>query len=278
MISNSTITEAVDSGRFTLTTGIVSPKDTETLTRSIEGLAGAVDAVVVSYGEDTGMAGIAACVHLQNAGIQPILELSTRDMNRIALKSAIIGASSLGIKSIICTAGTHQTLTCTKEARGVFDIDPVQLLLAAQELQNGAQMLTGTTINPFAEPMELHILTLQKAAQAGARFAITAPVFDIDRMIRWIEIIKQRKDSFDKLHIIAGVLPLETPAEALKLREKYRWLDLPDRIIEKISLDFAAETARELSKMDGIRGVHIHPAYDDRAKRVLDMSGLSRKH
>jgi methylenetetrahydrofolate reductase (NADPH) len=276
MIFDSAITEAVDSGRFILTAGINSPKDTKLLAHTAEELAGNVNTVIVSDGNDAGMASLAACVHLQNAGIQPILELSTRDMNRIALESTIIGASSLGIKSIICTTGVHQTLTHTREARGVFDIDPIQLLLTAQKLRNGARMTAGTTTNPFANPMELHIFTLQKAVHAGAQFVITAPVFDIDRMSRWMELIRDRR-LHEKLHIIAGVLPIETSAEALELREKYRWLDIPDKIIEKVNLDFTSEIVQKLVKMDGIRGIHIHPAREGCAKRLLDTSELSRK-
>jgi methylenetetrahydrofolate reductase (NADPH) len=262
-------------GGFTVTAGIEPPEtaDAGPLARAAEALARKVHAVLVSDGDGPRMAGLAACLHLASAGIEPVLELSTRDMNRIALKSTLIGAASLGVGTVVCTAGIHQALTQSRAARGVFDLDPVQLLLAARNIEDGRRLLTGTTTNPFSDPIELQILGLEKAARAGARFVITAPVFNLARLQEWMGLIRE-KGLHERIHIIAGVLPLSTADEAMELRERYCGLDIPDEIIQSISLDFAAETARELSKLEGIRGIHIHPFGEGRVERVLDAAGI----
>lgn len=275
---NASLAGIIDAGDFAITAGIVPPQNADSayLSKSAEELSGRVHAVLVSDGDGARMSGLAACVHFASNGIEPILELSTRDMNRIALESTIIGASSLGINSVFCTAGTHQTLTSVKEARGVFDLDPIQLLSAAQSLELTSPTLLGASTNPFSDPVELQILMIEKAVRAGARFAITAPVFDIEKMKVWLEAVRNR-GLHEKIFIIAGVLPLETPEEAFELREKFRWLDIPDRVVDKIGIEFTAEMIRELKKLDGIRGIHIHPAGVDRAGRLLDAAELTTK-
>lgn len=258
-----------------MTAGVVPPAgaDGAALAKSAEGLVGKVHAVVVSDGDGLQMAGLAACVHLGAAGIEAVLELSTRDMNRIALQSTIIGAASLGVGSVVCTPGVHQALTQSKAARGVFDLDPIQLIRLARNLNHGTELMIGTTTNPFSDPMELQVIGLEKAVRAGARFVITSPVFNMDRMNEWMELVRSR-GLHEKVHIIAGVLPLETSDEALEMREKYRALDIPDMVVEKIGIDFAAQTAQELSKIDGIRGIHIYASGEGRTEKVLSAAGL----
>lgn len=275
MIASSRITNVVESGGFALTAGVVPPSgaDSSSLKTAAQELVGRVQAVVVSDGGEVSMAGLAACMHLSSAGMEPVLELSTRDMNRIALQSVLIGAASIGVSSVICSAGVHQTLTTSKAARGVFDLDPVQLIRTTHNMNHGTDLLIGTIVNPASDPMELQIIGLRKAVQAGARFVITAPIFNMDRMEKWMAMVRD-EGLQDKVHIIAGVMPLETSDEALELREKYRAFDIPDKIVEKIGIDFAAETARSLAKVDGVRGIHIYAAGEGRTAKVLDAAGL----
>lgn len=275
MSFSSSIASIIDAGGFTATAGVVPPNraNATSLIAAAEELKGAVNAVAVCDGGGARMSGLAACVHLSGAGIEPILELTTRDMNRIALQSELLGAASLGVGAVICAPGVHQTLTESKTARGVFDIDHIQLLSTAGEVETDAKLLTGTVTNPFSDPIELQVLGLEKAVRAGAKFVITAPVFHIERFEEWMSIIRDR-GLHEKIHLIAGVLPFENKDEALDIREKLRGVDIPDNVVEKIDLNFTAEMIRTLSKIEGVRGIHIHPAGDGRAKRVLDIAGI----
>lgn len=273
MSADCNIASLLNSGSFLITVGVVPPTeaDATSLIATAQGLKDTAHAVIVSDGGGAHMAGLAACVHLSATGIETVLELSTRDMNRVALQSTLIGAASLGVGAVVCATGVHQRLTDSKESRGVFDIDPIQLLGSA----NSTGMLAGTVTNPFSDPIELQVLGLEKAIKAGAKFVITAPVFHIERFNEWMEIVRQR-GLHNKIHIIAGVLPLETRDEALDLRERFRGIDIPDNVVERIDLNFAAEIARTLSNTEGVRGIHIHPADDGRAKRLLNVVGINR--
>lgn len=277
MTISSKIASIVDAGGFVVTAGIVSPEaaDPGALAKVAEGLAGKIHAGVVSDCEGGRMNGLAAGVHLAKAGIEPVLELCTRDMNRTALQSMLIGAASLGINSVICTAGNHQSLAeKTKSSRGVFDLDPIQLLRVAHNLNHGTELITGTTTNPFSDPMELQLIVLQKAIDSGATFVITAPVFDLERFGKWMEMLRSRK-LHEKIRIIAGILPLETKEEALETREKFRGIVIPDKVIEKINLQFAADIAKEMQKTDGVRGIHIYAAGEGRTAKVLEAAGIT---
>jgi methylenetetrahydrofolate reductase (NADPH) len=274
-MTTSKIANIIESGGFAVTAGIIPPEgpDTAAIAKAAEGLKGKVHAAIVSDGSGVRMSGLAACVHLAAAGIEPVLELSTRDMNRIALESAVVGASSLGVGAVVCAAGVHQALTKSKAARGVFDIDPIQLLVAVNGLQNGAKPLAGMMTNPFSDPVELQVIGLQKAIKAGAKFVITAPVFNIEKFEKWMGIVCE-KGLHQQIHIIAGVLPLESRDEALDLRERLRGIDIPDAVVEKINLDFTAEMAKTLSKIEGVRGIHIFASGEGAASRVLDAAGI----
>ena len=155
--------------------------------------AGKVDALGISDNRDrTRMSALAAASLVLAEGVEPILHVVTRDRNRIALVSDCLGAAALGIRNILCTSGTHQTLGEFKTAKCVFDVDSVQLLqiysgLGTEDsdsglgVKGGVSLTLGGTAAPFADPMELQVMRLAKKAAAGAGFLVTQPVFDIDR-------------------------------------------------------------------------------------------------
>lgn len=276
MSISSKIASVIEAGGFVVTAGIVPPEaaDPGALARAAESLSGKIHAAVVSDCEGARMSGLAAGVHLAKAGIEPVLELTTRDMNRTALQSMLVGAASLGINNVICAPGNHQSLDeKTRSSRGVFDLDPIQLLGLAHNLNHGTELVTGTTTNPFSDPIELQVIVLEKAAASGARFVITSPVFDLEKFEAWMKLVRER--GLDKkIHIIAGILPIEGKDEALETREKYRGVSIPDSVVEKVSLDYAVEVIKAVQKIDGVRGIHIYDAGEGRTARVLDSAGI----
>ena len=150
-------------------------------------------------------------------GAEPVLQMVTRDRNRIALQSDLLGAASLGIKNVLCLSGYHQTLTGCPESANVFDIDSTQFIeLTTRMAEKGVladgtkidgqfSMLVGAVANPFLKPLELNLLRLSKKIEAGARFIQTHAVFDIEAFSQWLDAARQ-EGLTKKAAILASVL------------------------------------------------------------------------
>jgi methylenetetrahydrofolate reductase (NADPH) len=225
------------------------------------------------------MSSLAGSVTLLHSGLEPVFQMVTRDRNRIALQSDLMGAAFLGVKNVLCLSGYHQTLIGYPEAANVYDIDSVQLIAAVKKMNEGSllneskidgpfSMLIGAVANPYLKPMELNILRLKKKVDAGARFIQTQAVFDVEGFQQWLEAIV-KVGLNEKVAILAGVLPLSSAAEAKKLADTYTDFMIPNSIIErmqsagdqaaqkKAGLAICVETAKKLKSMKGLRGIHI---------------------
>lgn len=224
------------------------------------------------------LSSLAACVAAMNSGVEPILQMVTRDRNRIAIQSDLLGASSLGIKNLLCISGYHQTLIGCEESANVFDIDSTQLIeMVSNMSRNGVlsdgkaidgtfSMLVGAVANPYLKPLELNLIRLAKKVQAGAMFILTHAVFDMEPFSLWLDAA--RKEGLTRsCAIIAGIYPLQSAAEALNLRETFAEFQIPDSIIERLDkagdaarnegIAICAETISRLKPLDGLRGIHI---------------------
>ena len=270
-MAGSKLAEAIESGQFVVVAECRPPRGAgaDVFKSCVSALGSSVTAISAPESEDgVRQCSLAACAHLIAAGAEPILHLLTRDMNRIALQASILGAASMGIKNILCTSGRHQALTTSGTAKGVFDIDPIQLLRIAdamrkdgrladgQTLDTPIELLLGTDTNPFAEPVELHLMTLERTVAAGADFVVTAPVFDLGKFESWMEQVRQRG-----LHkgtcIIASVLPA-----------------IPEDVADKFKYytpgPGASEIISGLRKIEGVRGIYLMAGDDfEGAKKLL---------
>lgn len=263
--------QAVKNGEFLITAQCTPPQDSNTtsLESCAAALKDAVHALYVSESEDgVRLSSLAACSHLVKTGVEPIMALITRDENRIALQSSILGAASMGITNILCTSGRHQTLTSSGSAKGVYDLDPIQLLQMAKDMP--VEITLGTDTNPFAEPVELNVMVLKKAIKAGAELVITQPVFDIDKFNSWMDIVR----SIEKeIAIIASVLPIASAEQAASYSEIY---DIPDEVIKNAGAQQAADIVSSLKKIEGVRGIHIMGDDFELASQVIKSGGVSR--
>ncbi len=247
------------------------------------------------------MSSFAASIHLINAGIEPVLQIVTRDRNRIAIQSDILGASSLGIRNMLCLSGYHQVLTDNPESANVYDIDSTQLLAIVEnlrmkgELLNGAKingpfnMTTGAVANPFMTPVELNVLRVSQKAEAGAVFFQTHPVFDVEKFSLWLTAVKESGVD-EKTAILAGVLPLESVEEAESLRLKYTDFNIPQSVIDRLKSAGSAEAQKKegiavcteiiskVKNMSGLRGIHLLTGGKEKLiPEILGVSGLSGK-
>jgi methylenetetrahydrofolate reductase (NADPH) len=234
------------------------------------------------------MSSIAASVAVLKSGAEPICQIVTRDRNRIALQSDLLGAAYLGIRNVLCLSGYHQTLTGCPESANVYDIDSTQFIeMATRMSEKGVladgtkiegqfSMLVGAVANPFLKPLELNMLRLNKKVEAGARFIQTGAVFDIETFGQWLDAAISGGITA-KAAILAGVLALDCAVEAQRLRDTYTDYCIPDNVIERLkkaggstSLTTGGEAAqkkegiaicleaiKKLKKMKGLRGIHI---------------------
>jgi methylenetetrahydrofolate reductase (NADPH) len=226
------------------------------------------------------MCSLAASVALSRAGIEPVCQIVTRDRNRIALQSDLLGAAFLGIKNVVCLSGYHQTLIGCPESANVFDIDSIQFIAAVSKMNEEGLLLDGTKIegpfsmligavaNPYMKPLELNIIRLKKKANAGANFIQTQAIFDVAAFEQWLEAARQAGIT-EEVAILAGILPLQGADEARRLGDTYTDLNIPEEIINRIKaagnqeaqkemgLVISTETIKKIRAMPGLRGIHI---------------------
>jgi len=226
------------------------------------------------------MSSLAGAVILGQSGVEPVYQMVTRDRNRIALQSDLLGAAALGIKNLLCLSGHHQALTGSRQSANVYDIDSIQLIAAVRQMcEEGVlldgnaikgpfSMLIGAVAGPDMKPMELNILRLAKKVAAGARFIQTQAVFDTDNFANWMEEARARGIT-GKTAILAGVMPLAGAAEAEHLKDTYTDLSIPESVIDRLKaagdetaqkkegLAICVETIKKIKGIDGVRGIHI---------------------
>jgi len=225
------------------------------------------------------MSSLAASAALHQARIESVYQLVTRDRNRIALQSDLLGVAFLGIKNVLCLSGFHQTLIDCPQAANVFDIDSIQLvamvktmnegrLLDGTKIQGEFSMLIGAVANPYMKPLELNILRLAKKAVAGAGFIQTQAVFDVAYFGQWLEAAV-KEGITGKTAILAGVLPLQSAAQGRQLLDVHTDFVIPADVLDRLEaagdpeaqkkegLKIAAEIIKELRTMPGLSGIHI---------------------
>ena len=223
---------------------------------------------------------LAACAVLKEAGIEPIYQLVSRDRNRIAIQSDVLGAATLGIGNMLCLTGYHQSLMGYPESANVYDIDSVQMIAAVQAmnanqtLMNGEAvegdfgMTIGAVANPYMRPLPLNMMKLAKKVQAGATFIQTQAIFDLEPFTEWLAAA-QAEGITEKAAILAGVMPLDSAEEAEQLRTKFTDFVIPDSVVERMKgagdaaaqkkegLAICVEIIGKLKGTEGIKGIHI---------------------
>jgi len=283
MTQESKLAQAIEKGVFILTAELLTRATAEPAV--IEKVFGALKdgPIAVNVADNPHgpvMSSLAGSIALSRANIEPIYQLVTRDRNRIALQSDLLGAAYLGIRNVLCLSGYHQTLTTSSEAGNAFDIDSIQLIAAIKKMNEQGVLMDGTPIegnfsllvgaaaNPYLSPLELNILRVTKKVAAGARFIQTQAVFDIEGFQQWLETARQEGIT-EKAAILAGVLPLESAAEAERLRDTLTDLSIPDEVIERLKaagdekaqqkegVVICTEVIKKIRGMKGLRGIHI---------------------
>ncbi len=262
-----------------------------------QSFAGKVHALgVLDNNREIRMSALAAASLVAAEGVEPILHVATRDRNRIALASDRLGAAALGIRNVLCTTGTHQTLGDCRSARNVHDIDSVQLMQMyasaadGQAVGNGAggvaSFCVGGVAAPFADPIELQVSRLAKKVQAGAKFLATQPIFDLVRFTAWWQEVT-RRGLDKKVAILAGIRVLTSAQEAAAYAQRRPLPRVPDSLLQRLAaktnpdqqrqegIQIACETIQTLRALKGLRGFDISSGDDcSAALAVIEAAGL----
>jgi methylenetetrahydrofolate reductase (NADPH) len=283
MKPDSKLAKKIESGDFIVTAecapgATATGATTEAALKCFNGKLAAVNFPDNSHG--VAISSVAAAVTAIKLGAEPILQMVTRDRNRIALQSDLLGAACLGIKNVLCMSGYHQMLIGCPESANVFDVDSSQFVdLATRMSENGVlangtkidgqfSMLVGAVANPFLRPMDFNLFRFDIKIEAGAKFIQTHAVFDLEAFTQWLDAAR-KEGLTKKVAILAGVFPLGSAAEAQKLRDTYAEFRIPDKIIERLKkagddaaqkkegIAICAETIKQLKALEGLRGIHI---------------------
>ncbi len=244
-----------------------------------------------------GVSALAAASLALQEGVEPVMHIVTRDRNRIALVSDALGARALGIENLLVTSGEHQTLGSFGKAKRVYDVDSIQFLDSLNRLSTDAglvgeqaidpgSLFLGTTADPDAEPAELQMMRLKKKIAAGARFIVTAPVFDPARFRDWLDRADGNLDG-KKAALIVGIRVLLGAEDAEALASKRPRVNLPEETIARLKgakgaaarraegVTIALETIAALKADKRIAGFEISAEGDhDAVLEVAEKCGL----
>ena len=283
MKSASTFEKILRAGHFAFTGELGPPRgaNIDIIKEKAAPLKGMVDMVNITDNQRAmvRMSCWATALLVMNEGLEPIYQMVCRDRNRLAMQADVLGAYALGLKNILCISGDHQLFGDHPNAKGVFDIDSMQLIAMIKKMRDEGKFLGGADIdvppkmfigaaaNPFAEPFEWRVHRLAKKVAAGADFIQTQCVYNMKKMREWV---KQANDMglSEKVYILAGVTPLKNIGMAKYMKAKVPGMEVPDELIKRLQgvnrkqvadegIKIACEQIEEFKEMKGVAGVHL---------------------
>ena len=259
----SILKDALESGKFGVTAEMAPPKgyDFAEQMEAAEVLSGKVHAVNVTDMQSASLkaSGIGLCIKLKQAGVEPILQITGRDRNRMAIMGDILSAASFGIDTMLALTGDHPVVGDCKDSKPVYDLDSVGILkmltkmeqtgcdCGGNEIAGGApQFYKGAAVTPVYEPIFLQINKLRQKVEAGAMYVQTQGIFDLDQFKYFLDAVDK---AGIKTHIMAGIIPLKSAGMANYMNQNVPGIDVPQHMIDRLSAA-AAE-----GKEKGIKGL-----------------------
>jgi len=293
----STFRELIRRGEFVVTAELNPPKsaDASLVRRRAEALKGFVDAVNVTDSNRAvaAMAAMPAAVIVRESGVDPIVQMTGRDRNRIALQADLLGAAALGFEHFVFMSGDDPKQGNHPDAVNVKDLDGIGLVKMAVSMRDQATFLSGdpiktppdyvvgATASPFTKPMEADLAKTVEKVAAGAEFLQTQPVFDLAAFGRWLAGVRRLAPRH--VAIIAGVLVLRSAEQAERIA-KIPGLALDQKLVERVrgaadqeaeGVALAAETVRALRALPGVGGVHLYAIeWPEGVTRVVEAARL----
>lgn len=270
--------EALQSGKFVVTSEVAPPKGTnlDRMAHHIDLLREKVDAMNVTDHQSSVMRfpSLGGALLVKEMGGEPILQMTCRDRNRLALQADLLFADSRGIHNVLCLTGDSVILGDHKEAKGVFDLDSSQLLAAIRGLEKGKDLggsdldgsvsfCAGAIVTPEAEPLEPQLIKFEKKIEAGAEFIQTQAVYDLDNFKTFMEYAGQFP-----VKILAGIILLTSAGMARFMNKAVAGVNVPQELIEEMAsapkgrvlekgIEIAGRMIRRIREEKMCDGVHI---------------------
>lgn len=283
MKSGSNLEKILEAGHFAFTGELGPPRgaNVEAVREKAKHLVGNVDMVNITDNQTAmvRMSSWAASLIAIQEGLEPNYQMVCRDRNRLAMQGDILGAYALGVRNMLCLSGDHMQFGDHPSAKGVFDIDSIQLIsmvkkmrdeglfLGGAEIDTPPKLFIGAAANPFADPFEWRVHRLAKKIKAGADFIQTQCIYNMKKMR---EFIRQANDMglTEKVHILAGVTPMKSLGMARYMKLKVPGMDVPDDVIKRLQgvdkkkhadegIKMACEQIEEFREMKGVHGIHL---------------------
>jgi methylenetetrahydrofolate reductase (NADPH) len=262
-------------------------------------LKGYVDAVNVTDNQTAmvRMSSFAASLFLRQMDLHPVFQMVTRDRNRLAMQSDIIGAYSHGINTMLCLSGDHPKFGDHAMAANVHDLDSLQLIQTVRgmrdegcfqggaEIKNPPKMFIGAAANPFADPFELRVSRLAKKVKAGVDFVQTQCIYNIDKFETWMEGVRER-GLHEQVYIMAGITPMKSAGMARYMKNKVPGMDVPDELVKRMAgvpkdkqaqegIDICVESIERLRQIEGVSGFHIMAIeWEEKVPEIVKRAGL----
>lgn len=301
MKTDSILEKILASGQLAVTSECGPPRGSlpAKVREKAEMLRGCVDAVNVTDNQTAmvRMSSLAACILIKQMGLNPLLQMVTRDRNRLAMQSDVIGAYSHGIDTMLCLSGDHPHFGDHPMAAAVHDIDSIQavdmvrtmrddgLFQGGQKIDGPPKMFIGAAANPFADPFELRVARLAKKVKAGVDFIQTQCIYNVDKFEKWMEGVRERGLD-EKVYILAGITPMKSAGMAKYMKNKVPGMDVPDDAIKRISgvpkekqaeegIKMCIETIERLKNVKGVSGFHIMAIeWEHKVPEIVERAGL----
>ena len=288
--------DIVESGKFVVTGEIGPPKGTDIkeVLHHIELLKGKIDVANVTDNQAAVMriSSLAGCQLCLQGGLEPVLQMTCRDRNRIGLQADLLGASVLGIKTVLCLTGDHVSAGDHKQAKSVFDIESVQLLkivngmnngvdMSGNELQGATDLYPGAVVTPEAVPLEPQLVKFEKKVEAGAKFFQTQAIYNMDKFKDFMKYARQFP-----VKILAGIVVLKSAGMANFMNKNVPGIMVPQELIDEIKaaekgkaldtgMNIAARHIKQLKDENICDGVHIMAiGMEDKVPEIMERAGL----
>ncbi len=287
-------------GHFAVTCEIGPPKsaDAEVVRKKARLIRGFVDAANITDCQTAivRMSSIASAVIIMQEGVEPVVQMTCRDRNRIAIQADLLGAAALGVRNLLCLTGDHQKFGNHPEAKGVFDLDSITLLDMVRRMRDEKRFMCGEEIkgqtveffigaaaNPFADPFEFRVHRMGKKIAAGAEFIQTQIVYNLDRFRKFMEMAHDLGLT-EKAFVLAGITPPKSFGMARYMKYFVPGLDVPDEILKRMKeakdkkeegIQIAVEIIEQVREIPGVAGVHIMAIeWEEAVPEIVKRAGL----
>ena len=300
--AGSNLEKILSEGKFAVTGECGPPKsaDGSVIENKAKILKGFVDAVNITDNQTAvvRVCSMASGYTAQQNGLEAIMQMTCRDRNRLAMQADILGASALGIKNILCLTGDHLSFGNHPEAKGVHDLDAINLIKmykdmrdekkfqCGEEMDVAPQLYIGCAENPFGDPFEFRALRLKKKIEAGADFMQTQCIFNIPKFKEWMKEVRAL-GLHKEIKILAGITPLKGVGGARYMQKFVPGMDVPQEIVDRMAgvekgpashaegKKLAVEMIKELAEIEGVAGVHIMAVeWEEAVPEIVETAGL----